>query len=99
VMDIVVEARLRFPDKPLYLGCMRPRGRYRLELDPLAVRAGVNVIVNPAREAVRLAEELGLRITRGRECCVVRGFGNGAHPILLTGQDASDIMRTGGETR
>ena len=71
VVDILIEARLRFPDKPLYLGCMRPRGRYRIELDPLAVRAGVNTIVNPAGEAVRLAEELGLRIVRGRECCVI----------------------------
>jgi len=74
VVDILVESRLRFPDKPLYLGCMRPRGRYRIELDPLAVRAGVNAIVNPAREAVRLAEELGLRIIRGRECCVITAY-------------------------
>jgi len=71
VVDILVEARLRFPDKPLYLGCLRPGGRYRIELDPLAVRAGVNAIVNPAREAVRLAKQLGLRIIRGRECCVI----------------------------
>jgi len=71
VVDILVQARLRFPDKLLYLGCMRPRGRYRIELDPLAVRAGVNAIVNPAREAVRLAEELGLAIKRGQECCVI----------------------------
>ena len=71
VVDILVQARLRFPDKPLYLGCMRPRGRYRAELDPLAVRAGVNAIVNPAREAVRLAEELGLTIRWSRECCVI----------------------------
>jgi uncharacterized radical SAM superfamily protein len=71
VVDILIEARLRFPDKPLYLGCMRPRGRYRVELDPLAVQAGVNAIVNPAREAVHLAEELGLAIKRGRECCVI----------------------------
>lgn len=71
VVDILVEARLHFPDKPLYLGCMRPGGRYRIELDPLAVRAGVNAIVNPAREAVRLAEELDLAIQWGRECCVI----------------------------
>jgi uncharacterized radical SAM superfamily protein len=71
VVDILIEARMRFPDKPLHLGCMRPRGRYQIELDPLAVRAGVNAIVNPAREAVRLAEELGLRIMRGWECCVI----------------------------
>ena len=71
VVEILVESRLRFPDKPLYLGCMRPRGRYRSKLDPLAVQAGVNAIVNPAREAVRLAEELGLVIRWGQECCVI----------------------------
>ncbi len=71
VAAILAEARLRFPDTPIYLGCMRPRGRYRAGLDPLAVRAGVNKIVNPARAAVRLAESLGLSVVRGRECCAL----------------------------
>jgi uncharacterized radical SAM superfamily protein len=70
VVNILAEARLRFPDKPLHLGCMRPRGEYRTKLDPLAVRAGVNKIVSPARQAVQLAEKLGLSIVRSRECCV-----------------------------
>lgn len=67
---ILAEARLCFPDAPIYLGCMRPKGRYRDELDPLAIRAGVNKIVNPARPALRLAERLGLAAVRGRQCCV-----------------------------
>jgi len=71
VACILAEARLRFPDKPIYLGCMRPKGRYRGELDPLAVRAGLNKIVNPTRPAVQLAEKLGLSISRGRECCAL----------------------------
>lgn len=66
---ILAQARLCFPDKPIYLGCMRPKGRYRDELDPLAIRAGVNKIVSPARPAERLAERLGLAVTRGRQCC------------------------------
>ena len=70
VVNILAEARLRFPDRPLHLGCMRPHGEYRARLDPLAVRAGVNKIVSPAREAVPLAEKLGLSIVQGRECCV-----------------------------
>ena len=70
VVSILVEARLRFPDRPLHLGCMRPHGQYRARLDPLAVRAGVNKIVSPARQAMQLAEELGLSIVQGRECCV-----------------------------
>jgi uncharacterized radical SAM superfamily protein len=68
---ILAEARLRFPDKPIYLGCMRPKGRYRAALDPLAVRAGVNKIVNPARPAMRLARSLGLSVVRGQECCAL----------------------------
>ena len=70
VVNILAEARLRFPDRPLHLGCMRSRGEYRAQLDPLAVRAGVNKIVSPARTAVQLAERLGLSIVQGRECCV-----------------------------
>ena len=71
VADLLAEARLRFPTTPIYLGCMRPKGPYRDELDPLAVRAGVNVIVSPARTARRLAADLGLATRNMRECCVL----------------------------
>jgi lipoyl synthase len=71
VAELVAEARQTFPDAPLYLGCMRPKGRYRDELDPLAVRAGVNVLVSPSRPARRLAGELGLAVREMRECCVL----------------------------
>jgi uncharacterized radical SAM superfamily protein len=71
VAHLLAEARLRFPQTPFCLGCMRPRGSYRRALDPLAVRAGLNRIVSPAREAVMLAEELGLVAERGTECCVL----------------------------
>jgi uncharacterized radical SAM superfamily protein len=71
VVHLLAEARLRLPRTPLYLGCMRPHGVYRRDVDPLAVRAGVNRIVSPAREAVTLAQELGLAAERGTECCVL----------------------------
>jgi uncharacterized radical SAM superfamily protein len=71
VADLLVEARLRFPGAPLYLGCMRPRGRYRDQVDPLAVRAGINVIVSPSRPARLLAADLGLAARQIRECCVL----------------------------
>ena len=69
--ELLAEARIRFPGIPLYLGCMRPRGRYRDSLDALAVRAGMNVIVSPARGARRLAADLGLCAREMRECCVL----------------------------
>jgi uncharacterized radical SAM superfamily protein len=71
VAGLLAEARLRFPDVPLYLGCMRPKGRYRDELDPLAVRAGINVVVSPSRPARQLAVDLGLATRQIRECCVL----------------------------
>lgn len=71
VADLLAEARLRLPDVPLYLGCMRPKGRYRDELDPLAVRAGINVVVSPSRPARHLAADLGLATRQTRECCIL----------------------------
>jgi uncharacterized radical SAM superfamily protein len=71
VSDLLAEARIRFPEIPLYLGCMRPKGRYRDDVDPLAVRAGINVVVSPSNPARQLAAELGLEARKMRECCVL----------------------------
>jgi len=69
-VSLIAEGRLMFPDRLISLGCIRPHGDYRRQLDPLAVRAGVNRIVSPARRAMKLAEELGLQAERRTECCV-----------------------------
>ena len=71
VTGIMTEARLLFPRTPINLGCMRPHGEYRAKLDVMAVRCGLNKIVSPAREAVRVAEQLGLEIVHTRECCAI----------------------------
>lgn len=71
VCGILAKARQMFPRVAIKLGCMRPVGGYRQELDQWAVRTGVNDIVNPAPAAVRLAQSLGLAVARGEECCVL----------------------------
>lgn len=71
VVKLLAQARLRFPDRPILLGCMRPKGRYRQALDLAAVRCGVNKVVVPTKAAVELAEQLGLKISLGEECCVL----------------------------
>jgi len=71
VAGFLLEARQNLPDTPIYLGCMRPGGLYRRRLDELALRAGVNKIVNPTSSAVWLAEELGLSARWEYECCVI----------------------------
>ena len=70
---LLAEARVRFPTLPIHLGCMRPRGEYRAHLDPLAVHAGVNVIVSPSRRARAAARAAGLEVVEMRECCVFAG--------------------------
>lgn len=70
-VELLRYARQTFPNALLQLGCMRPGGRYREEIDQWAVRLGFDGIVNPAPAAVRLAEELGLKLTRSEECCVL----------------------------
>lgn len=71
VVEFMARARLQFPDKPIFLGCMRPRGRYRAALDYYAVRCGAQKIVQPAPAARWLARALELEITTGDECCVL----------------------------
>lgn len=62
-------ARLMMPDTPLVLGCMRPKGKSKAEIDVLAIEAGVNAIAFPADEAIKLAETLGLEISFSSLCC------------------------------
>lgn len=71
VAELLLEARLTLPETRLLLGCMRPHGAYRQMLDELAIRAGLNGIVNPTLNAERMAAELGLQVIWGEECCAL----------------------------
>lgn len=71
VIRFLAQARIRFPEIPLALGCMRPKGKYRLVLDEAAVALGLNRLVIPTPGARRLAEEIGLRVIHGEECCAL----------------------------
>ena len=71
VADVLLDARVRLPWARLTLGCMRPHGAYRHAVDEIAVRAGLNGIVNPTRGAERAAKELGLAVIRRDECCAL----------------------------
>jgi uncharacterized radical SAM superfamily protein len=57
------------PETPLALGCMRPKGKHRINTDLLAVRAGVNGIAFPVEEAIQLAESMNLETSFSPLCC------------------------------
>ena len=69
IAKIIATARLMFPKTPIALGCMRPKGKHRIDTDILAIKAGVNGVAFPTEEAVRFAEELGYDITFSSLCC------------------------------
>lgn len=71
VVKLLQWARETCPLVPIHLGCMRPGGRYRSEIDEWAVKIGIDTIVNPTPKAVALAKELGISILRSEECCVL----------------------------
>jgi uncharacterized radical SAM superfamily protein len=65
----LAKARDVLPLKAHHLGCARPRGRYRAQLDALAVEAGINVLAIPSDAALDKARELGVEVSQIDTCC------------------------------
>jgi hypothetical protein len=69
IARVAATARLMFPETPLVLGCMRPKGKHRAETDVLALKAGVDAIAFPSEEAVKYAEAQGYAFSFSSYCC------------------------------
>jgi hypothetical protein len=69
IAKVVTVAKLMFPDIPLVLGCMRPKGKHRVETDKMAIKAGVDAIAFPTEETIRFAENQGMRVVFSSQCC------------------------------
>ena len=66
---VIATARLMFPETPLVLGCMRPKGKHRAKTDVLALKAGVDAIAFPSEEAIEYAESGGFAVSFSSLCC------------------------------
>ncbi len=69
VKDFFVKARKRLPQTPVILGCARPMGEYKQEVDRLAVEAGLDGIAFPAEGMVSFAEGRGKEVSFIESCC------------------------------
>lgn len=69
ISKVIAVARLTLPETPLVLGCMRPKGKHRLETDSLAIKAGVNAVAFPAEETIDYAKSQGYAIVFSSFCC------------------------------
>lgn len=64
-------ARKVLPSTPVMLGCARPMGNLKVEIDRLAVNAGLNGIAYPANGIVEYARQSGLQPKFINACCGV----------------------------
>lgn len=69
IARVIASARAMFPETPLVLGCMRPRGKDRSETEILAMKAGIDAIAFPTEEAVKFAECQGYKASFSPLCC------------------------------
>ena len=69
--EFFVTARRALPDTPIALGCARPLGPAKKEIDRLAVDAGLTGIAYPAEGIVAYAESRGLTPAFHDACCGV----------------------------
>ncbi len=66
-----LDARAALPDIPLLLGCARPPGRVKAQIDSYAVMAGLNGIAHPADGMVELATRLRREVRVTPSCCSI----------------------------
>jgi len=69
IARVTATARLMFPETPLVLGCMRPKGKHRDETDILTLKAGANAIAFPSEEAIKYAEKQEYELSFSSYCC------------------------------
>jgi uncharacterized radical SAM superfamily protein len=72
IADFFALARRAVPATPVMLGCARPLGKIKIEIDRAAVEAGLNGIAFPADGIVAYASERGFTPRFVDACCGVQ---------------------------
>ena len=66
-----LDARGALPDTPLLLGCARPAGTVKAQIDTYAVMGALNGIAHPADGMVELAARIGREVRVTPACCSI----------------------------
>jgi len=69
IAKVAIIARMLFPETPLILGCMRPKGAVRGKTDVLALKAGVDAIAFPSEDAIKYVQKKHLQFSFSSYCC------------------------------
>ncbi|MFX1562513.1 MAG: radical SAM protein [Promethearchaeota archaeon] len=70
IARICALARLIFPETEIALGCMRPHGSIRREMERMAIEAGITRLAVPAQSTQKYLEKKGYKIEVKQSCCV-----------------------------
>lgn len=76
VTDFFATARAAAPHVPVNLGCARPIGPAKVEMDTAAVDLGLNGIAYPADGVIAYAESRGVTTRRFEYCCSLTWTGD-----------------------
>ncbi len=71
VLAVIEKATRRLTRSTLFLGCMRPFGKYREKLDVEAYRLGVKGFVLPAKSLISKLEAEGEKPIEIKRCCAM----------------------------
>ena len=71
VSTVVRKAKELFPNKDVSLGCIRPRTRFREEIELVALNAGVTRMEIPSKNTLKHAENMGFKIRTINACCAL----------------------------
>jgi len=69
IARVIASARIMFPKTPLVLGCMRPKGKQRADIDVLALKSGVDAIAFPSQQAINFAKMQNWHVSFSPYCC------------------------------
>ncbi|MCP4764109.1 MAG: hypothetical protein GY870_20215 [archaeon] len=69
--EVLIKARSLFPNTELSLGCMRPRGKEHLDIEDIAIEAGINRFTLPSKKTMKKLEENGYKINSYNACCAI----------------------------
>ena len=71
VARVCAITRLLFPKTEIALGCMRPRGSIRREMEQLAIHAGITRLVQPTQATLHYLGKNGYTVNSKNACCVM----------------------------
>lgn len=83
VLDFFALSRMTMPDTRINLGCGRPMGEMKKDLDWGAIDSGFNGIAYPAEGAITYARSRGLEAKLYEYCCSLTWAGEGYQEVSI----------------